>query len=98
MFFVRYKFQHIKHNTMHTLFQFISRARLTLVDDNKVALCQIFIAQNALVHHLKFAFHTCTLDKNCCNNSQDRQQINNFKSRKELIAYLGKIDKFYIFV
>ena len=38
---------------MHTLFQFITRAHLTLVDDTtKWRSCQIFITRIAPVHHL----------------------------------------------
>ena len=51
---------------MHILFQFITRARLTLVDDNdKMAQCQIFIVQNALVHHLfsEIRISHCTLGR-----------------------------------
>ena len=60
MLFVRYKFRHIEHNTVHTLFQFITRTRLTLADD--MAQCQIFLTQTAQcrICCLKFAFHTCT--------------------------------------
>ena len=52
MLLIRYKFLRIEHNTVHTLFQFITLTRLTLVDDNKMTQCQIFTAQTALVRHL----------------------------------------------
>ena len=67
MLFVQYKFRHVdEHNTIHTLLQLITRARLTLVDDttkwgsvkslyNKPLWCTIC--------SLKSAFHICTPGK-----------------------------------
>ena len=52
MLFFRYKLQHIKHDTTHTLFQFITTVRDTCWCHNKMAQCQIFLAQTALVHHV----------------------------------------------
>ena len=61
--FVRHKFQHVEHNTTHTLFQFITRARLTLVDDT-TKWRSIKSLQRKLhgcaICCLKSAFHTCT--------------------------------------
>ena len=51
MLFVWYKFRHTEHSntTMQTLFQFITRARLTLVDGtSKWHNSQIFIPHTAL--------------------------------------------------
>ena len=64
MLFVRYKFRHIEHNntTLHTFFQFITRARLTLIDDTTK-----WRSVKSLWHRLlwcticlKSAFRTCT--------------------------------------
>ena len=56
------KFRHIEHNTIHTLFQFITCARLTLDDTTKSR--SVFIAQTALMHHLLSKIRIAEID-NC---------------------------------
>ena len=51
IFFVRYKFRHIGHNNT-TLCTHFSNLSPVSVWHNKMAQCQIFRAQTALVHHL----------------------------------------------
>ena len=57
MLFVRYKFGHIKHNNT-TLSKHFSNLSLVhvwhLLMTQKMAQCQIFTAQTALLHHLLF--------------------------------------------
>ena len=63
MLFVQYKFRRIEHNNTHTLFQFITCARLTLVEDTTK-----YRSVKSLQHKLpwcticcpKFEFRTCT--------------------------------------